>query len=208
MLSEDLSTTTPTIGEFSVGTAGTINLAKGGGAVDGDITEVSAGVLRWKDADAETNFNGNADTTGGGVAPLITFADTASVFQDAAGNNMADFTNLSVSDAAAPILLTANIATKTTGTAAGKTDTMVLRYSEDVSTSSNTVTDYIVELLGAATAITVDSVGRVTNTITLNLNLADTDQTTGAMQVTYAGTIIVDAATLNGAAKTDQAITD
>lgn len=60
---------------------------------------------------------------------------------------------------------------------------MTLKYTEDISTSSTTPGDYLVERQFTATAITVDSVAfstttLTTHTITLTLNVADPDQTT------------------------------
>ena len=207
-ISEDLTTTTFKVADWSVSTAGTINLAKGGGAVDADLTEVADGIIRWKDADAEINFNGDADTTGGATAPKIDYTQSAGNLQDAATNELANFANLAVSDGAAPILLTGDAATKTSGDGSGNTSTMALKYSEDISSSSsNTASDYTVELSGTSTAIDVSSVANATDTVTLTLDTSDTDQTTGPMEITYAAGTVTDGT--NGAvAKADQAITD
>lgn len=72
----------------------------------------------------------------------------------------------------------------TTGKGLGQTSSITLFYSEVMSASSTTPADYVVELQGTATAITVNMVTFATNTFTddtiiLNLNIADPDQTTG-----------------------------
>lgn len=46
-LSEDITVNSIDITEWTVPTAGDINLVQGVGAANGDITETSPGVLRW-----------------------------------------------------------------------------------------------------------------------------------------------------------------
>ncbi len=134
---------------------------------------------------------GAADVTGGATNPQITytdnFVDASRGLNDAANNAVATFT-IAATDNADPSLLTAHAATKTMGNASGKTTTMALKFSEDVSgtgAASTNTGSYLVELDGTSTSIDVSSVGVTTDTITLNLDTADGDQTTAALKVSF-----------------------
>jgi hypothetical protein len=182
------------------------NFALSSGTVD-SLGVNGAGTANTKDPDSANDKYFTLEVTVTGTA-VVTTGYTAGTLTDAASNSAATNAAITSDDQARPVLLTGDGTTKTSGNGAGKTSTMALKYSESVTGSSTTGSDYVVELSGTATAITVSTVGIATNTITLNLDTSDLDQTTGPLQVTYTGARVWDSSTNYAVAMTDQAITD
>ncbi len=174
---------------------------------------------------------GGSDVTiplGTPATPVDTRDDTVSItfdtqnsfsLQDSASNinnTLISQVHAEIVDKAAPVLLTADPLTKTTGDGSGNTAIMTLVYSEDVTTSSTTGSDYTVKVAPNGAEITVSSVtvpngpANPTNNkiIGLSLDSSDVDQTTAPLDITYVAGVVKDWMNNQAVAQTNTAITD
>ncbi|MFA5747085.1 MAG: FN3 associated domain-containing protein [Candidatus Paceibacterota bacterium] len=116
---------------------------------------------------------------------------------------------LTETDDAAPVVLLTNASTKSNpnDTPDRYTKNITIKYSEDISGSTSNKDEFTV-LNTADAAVTISASSETTDTLTLTLDQADTDNNTDQMSVTYSGTSIVDAVSLAAAAFADTALTD
>ncbi len=196
--SEDISTSTYDVADWSIDYGSLNGGGTGAVGVVSFATNVMTVPLTGLDAD-ETSSSGT---------PGMSYTNNAGNIIDSVNNEVVTGGLWQVIDKAAPVL----IDSLSTGNGLGQTDEIDLVYSEDISANSSLLeANYIVEKSGTTDIITVSLTSVLFDTITLNLDTTDTDQTTGPMQVTYTGTVVYDeaGATDNAAiAKTDTAITD
>lgn len=214
-LSEDVTVTTPIIAGWTVAAAGTINLVRGGTAENADIARLSAGVLRWKDASAETDFNGAANTTGGASNPTITYAKGVGSIKDSNNNELANFTALAATDGAAPFYVSSQTLDNDNN---GTVDYVKVVYSESVLDSTVAETDFETGTDASTDALLLEtfasltpSSGNVTDTAndaTIYIGVTSGTQTLTASTTNFTLHIIQDGAITDALSNSLASFTD
>ncbi len=141
---------------------------------------------------------------------------TAFKLIDATGNTNSTLgaqSQATITDGAAPVILTGTGSSLTTGDGVGNTYNMTLIYTEDVSSypSSVTPSDYVVKVAPNSSQIAVSSVSFPSGNpeqIELTLDPLDPNQTTAPLDVTYAFGIVKDWVNNQAQSLTNQNITD
>ena len=169
---------------------------------NGDWTETANGITGLDVTDgtatASTTLNltasANAGITGG-TAPTLQYVVQGATNVTDGTNTLAGVTK-TLTDAAAPVALLTNAATKSNPnapTANGYTKNITIKYSEDISASAPSSTEFAVQNTANAVA-TVSSATVSTDTLTLVLAQSSPNNT-DQMSVAYTGTSITDGTT-------------